>query len=129
MELEDYFHQIQQEKPMNQKDTTVSISIDQDNSDLSDFPDQYIQQRMSYSCTTWMQMLEDIIKVLELHYGYSIRENVFYAVNFPMFDHDVSPAPGRELKKNDFLKLLAEHPELNNGGEHQPQEIFSHYEE
>jgi hypothetical protein len=122
MELEDYFHQIQQEKPMNQKDTTVSISIDQDNSDLSDFPDQYIQQRMSYSCATWMQMLEDLIKVLELHYGYSIRENVFYAVNFPMFDHNHSSAPGRELKKVEFLQLLAEHPELNNGGKHQPME-------
>ena len=122
MELEDYFHQIQQEKPMNQKDTVVSISIDQDNSDLADFPDQYIQQRMSYSCTTWMQMLEDLIKVLELHYGYSIRENVFYAVNYPMFDHNHSAAPGRELKKAEFLQLLAEHPELNNGGEHQPME-------
>lgn len=129
MELEDYFHQIQQEKPMNQKDTVVSISIDQDNSDLADFPDQYIQQRMSYSCTTWMQMLEDLIKVLELHYGYSIRKNVFYAVNFPMFDHNHSAAPGRELKKVEFLQLLAEHPELNNGGEHQPMESYFSSEE
>jgi hypothetical protein len=122
MELEDYFHQIQQEKPMIHKDTAVTITIDQDNSDLDDFPNQYIQQRMEYSGTTWMKVLEDIIKVLEVHYGYPISENVFYAVNFPMFDHNVSPAPGRELKKTDFLQLLAEHPELNNGGKHQPIE-------
>jgi hypothetical protein len=120
MELEDYFHQIQQEKPMIHKDTAVTITIDQDNSDLEDFPNQYIQQRMEYSGTTWMKVLEDIIKVIEVHYGYSIKENVFYAVNFPMFDHNHSSAPGRELKREEFLRLLSEHPELNNGGEHQP---------
>jgi len=120
MELEEYFHQIQQEKPMNQKDTVVSISIDQDNSDLADFPDQYIQQRMSYSCATWIEVLEDLIKVLELHYGYPISENVFYAVKVPMFDHNLSSAPGREMDRDKFLNLLELNPELNNGGEHQP---------
>jgi len=120
MELEDYFHQIQQEKPMNHKDTVVTISIDQDNSDLADFPDSYVQQRNQYSGPTWIEMLEDIIKVLEVHYGYSIKENVFYAVNFPMFDHNHSAAPGRELKRKDFLNLLELNPELNNGGKHQP---------
>jgi hypothetical protein len=120
MELEDYFHQIQQEKPMNQKDTVVTISIDQDNSDLNDFPNQYIQQRMEYSGATWIEVLEDLIKVLELHYGYPISENVFYAVKVPMFDHNLSSAPGREMDRDKFLNLLELNPELNNGGEHQP---------
>ena len=120
MQLEDYFHQIQQEKPMNHKETAVTISIDQDNSDLEDFPNQYIQQRMEYSGATWIKVLEDLIKVLELHYGYPISENVFYAVNFPMFDHNLSAAPGRELYRDMFLNLLELNPELNNGGEHQP---------
>ena len=120
MELEDYFHQIQQVKPMNQKDTVVTISIDQDNSDLNDFPNQYIQQRMEYSGATWIEVLEDLIKVLELHYGYPISENVFYAVKVPMFDHNLSSAPGREMDRDKFLNLLELNPELNNGGEHQP---------
>lgn len=120
MQLEDYFHQIQQEKPMNHKETAVTISIDQDNSDLDDFPNQYIQQRMEYSGATWIKVLEDIIKVLEVHYGYPISENVFYAVKVPMFDHNLSAAPGRELHRDIFLDLLDRNPELNNGGEHQP---------
>jgi hypothetical protein len=65
-------------------------------------------------------MLEDIIKVLELHYGYPIREQVFYAVKNPMFDHNLSAAPGRELHQDKFLGLLFDNPELNNGGKHQP---------
>lgn len=118
MELEEYFHSIQQEKPMIHKDTVVTISIDQDNHDLADFPDSYVQQRNAYSGPTWMEVLEDLIKVLELHYGYGIREHVYYAVNFPIFDHNVSPAPGRELNQDLFMELLQDNPELNNGGEH-----------
>ena len=42
-----------------------------------------------------------------------------YAVKCPVFDHDFSPAPGREIHKDKFLDLLSENPELNNGGKHQ----------
>lgn len=119
MELEDYFQQLQQEKPMINKDTSVTITIDQDNSDLEDFPNQYIQQRLEYSGPTWIQIVEDLLKVLEVHYGYNIRDHVYYAVKCPVFDHDFSPAPGREIHKDKFLDLLAENPELNNGGKHQ----------
>ena len=102
------------------KDTTVQFTLSQDNSDLDDFPNQFISQSMDYSGPTWVQMLEDIIKVLELHYGYPIRENIYYAMSFPVFDHNLSYAPGRELKKGLFLQLLKDNPELNNGGEHTP---------
>jgi hypothetical protein len=120
MELEDYFHQIQQEKPMIHKDTTVTFTIDQDNSDLEDFPDQFIQQTMKYSGPTWIQIVEDLLKVLEVHYGYSIRDRVYYAVQVPMLDHNYSAAPGRELALDLFNEVLADNPELNNGGEHKP---------
>jgi hypothetical protein len=104
------------------KDTVVSFSIDQDNSDLEDFADTYVQMRHAYSGPTWMQILEDIIKVLEAQYGYDIKSKVFYAVPFPIFDHNYSPAPGREIDRTLFLDLLEMNPELNNGGEHQPIE-------
>lgn len=105
------------------KDTTVSLSINQDNSDLEDFPDQYIGQTMKYSGPTWTQILEDILKVMEVHFGYNIRDHVYYAVACPMFDHNYSPAPGRELHMDKFLELLKANPELNNGGEHQPSSL------
>jgi len=105
------------------KDTTVSLSINQDNSDLEDFPDQHIGQTMKYSGPTWTQILEDIIKVMEVHFGYNIREHVYYAVSCPTFDHDYSPAPGREMHMESFLELLKAHPELNNGGQHEPNNL------
>lgn len=120
MELEDYFHSIQQEKPMIHKDTRVMFSIDQDNSDLTEFPDQHISQTMQYAGPTWIHILEDVIKVLETHFGYSIKDQVYYAVKFPIFDHNLSDAPGRELHQERFLELLSKHPELNNGGKHEP---------
>ena len=120
MQLEDYFYQIQQEKPMINKETVVSFSIDQDNSDLEDFADTYLQMRHAYSGPSWMQILEDVIKVLESHYGYDIKSKVFYVLPFPIFDHNGSPAPGRELDQKLFLELLEQNPELNNGGVHQP---------
>lgn len=123
MELEEYFHQIQKEKPMIKKDTTVNFSITQDNSDLADFPDQYISQTMQYADVTWVKVLEDVIKVLEVNYGYDIKSKVYYVVHNPVFDHNYSDAPGRELDSKLFMKVLEENPELNNGGKHKPFDL------
>lgn len=121
MELEQYFHLIQQERNMaEKKDTRVSFSIEVDNDELDNFPSTYRQQRLDYSCPTWVQIVEDVLKMLEAEFGYSIRDQVYYAVKFPLFDHNASFAPGRELDQSKFLALLAQHPELNNGGEHEP---------
>lgn len=119
MELEDYFHSIQQEKHMaNKKDTRVTFCVEVDNSDLDDFPSTHRQQQLSYDCPNWVQIVEDVLKLLEAEFGYPIREQVYYAVKIPIFDHNFSAAPGRELNQKLFKKLLKEHPELNNGGEH-----------
>ena len=120
MELEQYFHLIQQERNMaEKKDTRVSFSIEVDNDELDNFPSTFRQQRLDYSCPSWVQIVEDVLKMLEAEFGYSIRDQVYYAVKCPLFDHNYSPAPGRELDQSKFLALLAKHPELNNGGEHQ----------
>lgn len=127
MELEDYFHNIiQQEKEdmtMN-KDTMVSFYIAQDNSDLAEYPNTMHQMQNEYNGPTWIEVLEDVIKVLEASYGYNIRDKVFYATEFPVFDHNISKAPGRELNLNVLLDLLMEVPELNNQGLHEPLDIF-----
>ena len=102
------------------KDTVVTISIDQDNHDLEDFPDSYVQQRNTYSGPTWIEIVEDVLKVLEASYGYSIRDQVYYAVKHPLFDHNFSNAPGRELNADVLQDLIYEHEELANYGKHQP---------
>jgi len=128
MELEDYFHIIQRSKDMNpvykyEKDTRVSFSISQDNDD-SDYPNTSHSVHNDYSGPTWMQIVEDILKTIEASYGYEIRSKVYYAVDCPLFDHDVSPAPGREIDSTLFKELLKRYPELNNNGEHKASAPF-----
>lgn len=121
MELDKYFHQLKKE-PMMNKDTTVHFCITEDNSDLSDFADTHYEMTNSYAGPQWIAIVEDVLKVLEASYGYSIRDKVFYAVHNPIFDHDISSAPGRELDAAMFYDVLNNNPSLNNGGEHEPME-------
>lgn len=128
MELEDYFHIIQRNKDMNsnseyEKDTRVSFSISQDNEDY-DYPDTSHSMHNAYSGPTWMQIIEDVVKTLEASYGYEIRSKIYYAVDCPLFDHNVSPAPGRELDRSVLMDVLKRYPELNNNGEHKPMNSF-----
>lgn len=112
MELEEYFHLINKVIPM--KNTSVHFSIADDNNDL-DYPNTSYSMNNEYDGHTWLHILEDVIKILEASYGYNIRNNVYYATNFPNFDPNGSPAPGRELDRKLFLKLLAENPDLDDG--------------
>lgn len=119
MELDEYFHNLKKETKMN-KDTTVHFCITEDNSDLQDFPDKHFEMTNSYAGPQWIEIVEDVLKVLEASYGYPIREKVYYAVDFPVFDHNYSPAPGRELNARVLMDCIYEHEELNNHGEHTP---------
>jgi hypothetical protein len=117
MELDEYFHNLKKEPKMN-KDTTVHFCITEDNSDLQDFPDKHFELNNSYAGPQWIEIVEDVLKILEAAYGYPIRDKVYYSVQCPIFDHNHSPAPGRELYKKHFDEILDKHPELNNGGKH-----------
>ena len=117
MELAEYFHNLKKETKMN-KDTTVHFCITEDNSDLQDFPDKRFELNNHYAGPQWIEIVEDVLKILEAAYGYPIRDKVYYSVQCPIFDHNHSPAPGRELNKKHFDTLLDNHPELNNGGKH-----------
>jgi hypothetical protein len=121
MQLEDYFFKIQERKPMdNLKETTVNFEIITDNSDSLDYPDTVHSYRANFSGPTWIQIVEEVLKVLEASYGYPIRSQVYYSVKCPVFDHDYASAPGREIDRDIFQQLLKNYPELNNGGEHEP---------
>lgn len=122
MELDEYFHQLKKEPKMN-KDTKVHFCITEDNSDLQDFPDKTLEMNYAYAGPQWIEIVEDVLKILEASYGYPIRDKVYYAVQFPIFDHNISPAPGRELSASVLQDLIYEHEELANGGQHKPSEV------
>lgn len=119
MELDEYFHQLKKEPKMN-KDTKVHFCITEDNSDLQDFPDSHLEMVKDYAGPQWIEIVEDVLKLLEASYGYPIREKVYYVVQNPVFDHNISPAPGRELDAEVFNELHYEHRELGNRGQHKP---------
>lgn len=119
MELDEYFHNLKKEPKMN-KDTKVHFCITEDNSDLQDFPDKHFEMTNSYAGPQWIAIVEDVLKVLEASYGYPIRDKVYYAVANPIFDHNISPAPGRELDAGVLLGMIWNNKELNNYGDHTP---------
>ena len=65
---------------------------------------------------TWMGTLDKILDVMGKHYGYNIKEQVYYSVQFPLnvVDRDGKPYPGYSRNLNDELlqQVLLAHPEL-----------------
>ena len=67
--------------------------------------------------TTWMEVLDRILDEMEKHYGYSIKEQVYYSVNFPLNDVDQYTGKpfagyGRSLNDEVFQQLLLAFPEV-----------------
>jgi hypothetical protein len=65
----------------------------------------------------WMEVLDQILDAMEAHYGYSIKEQVYYSVAFPMNDVDERTGEpyagyGRCINDELFQQLLLAHPEL-----------------
>ena len=66
---------------------------------------------------TWMEVLDKILDAMEAHYGYSIKEQVYYSVTFPLNDVDERTGEpyagyGRCINDELFQQLLLAHPEL-----------------
>ena len=67
--------------------------------------------------TTWMEVLDRILDEMEKHYGYNIKEQVYYSVNFPLNDVDQYTGKpfagyGRSLNDEVFQQLLLAFPEV-----------------
>jgi hypothetical protein len=66
--------------------------------------------------TTWMEALDKILNVLNKHYGYNVKEQVYYSVTYPLNELDENGEElagyGRSLNDELFQKLLLTHPEL-----------------
>jgi len=62
---------------------------------------------------TWMEVLDRILDAMEAHYGYSIKEQVYYSVNFP-WNEEGRAGYGRCLNDVVLQKLLLSYPEVYN---------------
>jgi hypothetical protein len=60
---------------------------------------------------TWMEIVDQVLDVLSHHYGYNIKEQVYYSVAFPL-NHPDSSSYGRELNDEVLQKLLLSFPEV-----------------
>jgi hypothetical protein len=66
---------------------------------------------------TWMEVLDTILDALSAHYGYNIKEQVYYSVTFPMNEiNEYTGEPmagyGRCLNDEILQKLLLAYPEV-----------------
>jgi hypothetical protein len=63
------------------------------------------------SDTTWMETLDQILDIMGKHYGYNIKEQVYYSVTFPLNDPECA-GYGRSLNDEVLQQLLLAHPEV-----------------
>jgi len=63
------------------------------------------------SDTTWMETLDQILDAMGKHYGYNIKEQVYYSVTFPL-NEEGHAGYGRSLNDDVFQQLLLAHPEV-----------------
>jgi hypothetical protein len=66
---------------------------------------------------TWMELLDHILDEMEKHYGYNIKEQVYYSVNYPLNEvNERTGLPfagyGRSLNDELFQQLLLAYPEI-----------------
>lgn len=67
--------------------------------------------------TTWMEVLDRILDEMSKHYGYDIKEQVYYSVEFPLNEVDeLTGKPfagyGRSLNDKVLQQLLLAFPEV-----------------
>ena len=61
--------------------------------------------------TTWIEVLDRILDEMEKHYGYNIKEQVYYSVHFPLNDPEFA-GHGRCLNDERLQQILLAFPEL-----------------
>ena len=61
---------------------------------------------------TWCDVLDQILDVMGEHYGYNIKEQVYYAVEFPTNDLKEFAGHGRKLNYGILQQLLLAFPEV-----------------
>jgi len=60
---------------------------------------------------TWIEVLDQILDAMEVHYGYSIKERVYYSVEYPLNEPELAGYT-RCLNDEVLQKLLLSYPEV-----------------
>jgi hypothetical protein len=60
---------------------------------------------------TWMEVLDTILDAMEAHYGYNIKEQVYYSVHYPLNQPEYA-GHGRCLNDERLQQILLAFPEL-----------------
>jgi hypothetical protein len=60
---------------------------------------------------TWMEVLDKVMDEMEKHYGYNIKEQVYYSVNLPLNNPEFA-GHGRCLNDERLQQILLAFPEL-----------------
>lgn len=60
---------------------------------------------------TWMEVLDNVLDAMEAHYGYNIKEQVYYSVTFPL-NNPKCAGYSRCLNDDLLQQVLLAHPEL-----------------
>jgi hypothetical protein len=60
---------------------------------------------------TWIEVVDQVLDVLSHHYGYDIKEQVYYSVAFPLNEKGYA-GYGRSLNDEVLQQLLLAHPEV-----------------
>ena len=61
--------------------------------------------------STWMEVLDKVMDEMEKHYGYSIKDQVYYSVYMPM-NIEGQAGYGRSLNDEVLQKILLAYPEV-----------------
>lgn len=69
------------------------------------------------SDTTWMETLDQILDIMGKHYGYNIKEQVYYSVHYPL-NIEGEAGYGRCLNDKVLQKLLLSYPEVYEAEKH-----------
>jgi hypothetical protein len=79
-------------------------------------PDKYSCIKENRDMVTWMELVDKFADMLSHHYGYNIKEQIYYSVKFPINTLDNEgkefPGYGRELNDEKLQLLLLTHPDL-----------------
>jgi len=70
---------------------------------------------MDANDSTWHETLDQILDVMGEHYGYNIKEQVYYSVAFPLNSEGMT-GYGRMLNDEVLQQLLLAHPEAYEAG-------------
>lgn len=67
---------------------------------------------------TWMHIMDRFADMLSYHYGYDIKEQIYYSVKFPL-NMEGEPGYGRSLNDDRLQLLLLANPDTYEAGEAQ----------